>query len=217
MNNKTIIDVASKLTDGGDLSSMLPYVDPSEHSMFQAPVGQEHYRLLAHISKGIDNATIFDVGTNKGSSAIALAINPTNKVYTFDIVDNRKKLPTPSNVECVIGNIFKLDESTLVTQREHDLFALDMDNDTVNRYWARLLCSDLVMFDVDPHDGIQEHVFHHLLLLHKYRGVVIYDDIRLNQPMRDFWANIVQRKYDITPLGHGRYGAGTGIVDYSLC
>jgi tRNA1(Val) A37 N6-methylase TrmN6 len=53
-------------------------------TFFDLP-GENHYHLLANISNQINNSTIIDLGTYRGSSALALSYNKTNKVHTFDI------------------------------------------------------------------------------------------------------------------------------------
>jgi hypothetical protein len=42
-----------------------------------------------------------------------------------------------------------------------------------------------------------------------YRGIVILDDIHLNDHMNTFWNNITQKKHDVTNVGHF---SGTGII-----
>lgn len=142
----------------------------------------EHYMLLKHLSYEYNNTTIFDLGSYKGFSAIALSSNPTNKIVSYDIgcfldIGNR-----PENVEYRIGNFFT----------EPDI-----------------LQSPLIMFDVDPHDGKIEVEFFEWLSKNNYKGKVILDDIHLNPEMRNFWKNIKQERIDLTEFGHW---SGTGMV-----
>ena len=48
---------------------------------------QEHYRLLTFLSNYFDGVSFVDVGTLLGCSALALAANKTNKVYSFNLTD----------------------------------------------------------------------------------------------------------------------------------
>ena len=45
----------------------------------------EHYNLLSYISNKINNGIIVDIGTHRGYSSLAFSINPSNKIYTYDI------------------------------------------------------------------------------------------------------------------------------------
>lgn len=142
----------------------------------------EHYMLLSHMSQQYNHTTIFDIGSFKGFSAVALSTNPTNKIVSYDIgyfldIQNR-----PENVEYRIGNFFT----------EPDI-----------------LQAPLIMFDVDPHDGKIEVEFFEWLTKNNYKGKVILDDIHLNPEMRNFWKNIKQERIDLTEFGHW---SGTGMV-----
>lgn len=143
--------------------------------------GREHYKLLMMISTFIDNQIIFDIGTNECRSAISLAYNKTNKVKSYDIIKILPQNPVLENVEYYLG------DST-------------QDPD--------LITSPLIFLDVD-HDGSYENVFYNHLLSINYKGILLLDDIHLNDPMKDFWSKINEPKYDLTHLGHW---SGTGLV-----
>ena len=49
---------------------------------------KEHYKLLAYLSSFFNNETIVDIGTYRGLSALALSYNSSNKIITYDIIDN---------------------------------------------------------------------------------------------------------------------------------
>lgn len=142
---------------------------------------KEHYKLLAFLSKQVNNSIIFDIGSYRGLSAIAMAANSSNKVISYDI-GNFIEVNTPSNVEFKIGNC--LEELSMSL-------------------------SPLICLDVDPHDGIFELEFVEWLESHKFKGLLVLDDIFKNQAMTDFWSGIKQEKYDITAFGHH---SGTGLV-----
>jgi hypothetical protein len=160
--------------------------DPSGRlrEWFYASPGVEHYTLLSALSHCFNDSVLFDIGTSRGSSALALASNSKNRVVTYDIQDIRTH-DLPSNVEFKIGD-FKAD--------------------------AELLNASLIMFDVDPHDGVLEKEFFDLLTQNNYKGVVVLDDIKLNDAMKEFWESITQEKHDISDKGHW---SGTGIVFFN--
>lgn len=148
---------------------------------FHYESGKEHYRLLMYISTLFTEQILFDVGTNKCMSALALSFNKTNKVKTFDIVKLLPENPSVENVEYIIG------DST-------------QDTDIKN--------CPFIFLDVD-HDGIYENKIYDYLKSINWKGILLLDDIHLNDSMKEFWNRIEEKKYDITNIGHW---SGTGMV-----
>lgn len=148
---------------------------------FHMESGKEHYRLLMYVSSLYNDDIIFDVGTNKCMSALALSHNKNNKVKTFDIVSLFEKNPIVDNIEYIIGDSTK---------------------------HADLEKCPIIFLDVD-HDGIYEDIFYDFLKSVNWKGILILDDIHLNEPMKNFWNRIEEKKYDITNIGHW---SGTGLV-----
>ena len=164
-------------------NSLASYIkDNSDKDLFYAQ--KEHYTLLSTVSKEYNNTTLYDIGTYKGLSAIALSSNQNNRIVSYDI-EYLITVDRPKNVEFRIGNFY---------------------ND------VELLRSPLIMFDIDPHDGLQEKEFVRYLISNNYKGTVIFDDIHLNDGMKDFWNSVTQQKQDYTNLGHW---SGTGVVHFT--
>ena len=155
------------------------YLSQEEVEMFHK--SGEHYDLLSTFSKQFNKVKIYDIGTYKGLSAIALSSNQSNLIVSYDI-GYYVTVKQPYNVEFRIGSFY------------HD---------------REMLSSPLIMFDIDPHDGLQEKKFVENLINIGYKGTVIFDDIHLNDGMKDFWNSITQEKHDYTQYGHW---SGTGIV-----
>jgi len=153
---------------------------------FGLPPGEEHYWLLSEIARQLPKGTrVLDVGTYLGFSAVAFASNPNIQVITVDIVDE-------------IGfNVTK--------QRENITFLIE-DNilDKLHEY----LDCPVIMLDTN-HEGQFEKDFIAKLAQLQYRGIVICDDIFLNDAMKDFWESVVQEKQDISIVGHW---TGTGVI-----
>lgn len=145
---------------------------------------KEHYRLLAYLSFKYNNNVLFDIGSYRGLSAIALAANPTNKIISYDIA-HYLRVDKMSNVDYIIGNCYDDPE---------------------------LLSSPLIMLDVDPHEGTFERSFIEHLTKNDYKGIVILDDIHLNSQMDSFWNWIDVKKHDVTEYGH-HSGTGLVVFD----
>ena len=141
----------------------------------------EHYDLLSTLSKQYNGVRLYDIGTYQGFSAVALSSNKNNLIISYDI-GYYVTIDRPNNVEFRVGNFY------------HD---------------KDMLSSPLIMFDIDPHDGIQERAFVDNLINVGYKGTVVFDDIHLNDGMKKFWNSITQEKHDYTQYGHW---SGTGIV-----
>lgn len=155
------------------------YVNDAHYAQMTAD--REHYRLLAYLSSRMSNCTVYDIGTYRGLSAIALSANTTNQVVSYDIVDY-VQCSKPDNVEFRIGDCYQDSE---------------------------LLKSPLISLDVDPHDGVFEPKFIQYLQDNNYHGILVLDDIHLNESMNNFWNQVTQTKFDLTEYGHY---SGTGLV-----
>lgn len=182
------------------LENLLQFVDARDHIEFLKSAGEQHYRLLAWLSTQFSNAELFDIGSWHGSSAVALSHNPQNTVLSFDIENQRGNNKVPFNTAFLIGDI------------------LDENSETHAIYWPRLLKSPFICFDIHDkngvHTGVPEIAFHKSLVKDGYMGTVFYDDIHLTEGMKTFWNEVDRMKIDLTAIGHGAWGAGTGIVQY---
>jgi len=159
---------------------------------FHGVPGREHYRLMSYLATTMSNSTIIDIGTHMGSSALALSVNPTNTIYSFDII-HKAQLPDMSNVKFEIADLW---------------------DPEIRRTWAPiLLSSPLIVLDIDPHSGVPEYEFYIWLKENNYKGLLFCDDIHYFKEMRDnFWYKIPScEKIDITAIGHW---SGTGIVSF---
>lgn len=149
-------------------------------SWFYMDAGLEHYRLLAYVSKLYNGVTLLDIGSYQGSSAIALSFNKKNKVISYDI-DQQPEIAEINilNIKFIKGNVLK-DEIT----------------------------APFILLDT-YHDGTFEQDFVNHLLKINYKGLVMFDDIHLNEEMSNFWNGLKNEKYDLTEIGHH---SGTGIA-----
>jgi hypothetical protein len=158
---------------------------------FHGPLGNQHYKLLSYLSTLFNGAIIIDIGTHRGSSALALSYNTANTVYTFDIMDKvvNQKIREKSNIAFSMDNLFEAAGQ--------------------EKWKDTLLAAPFIFLDVDPHNGTMEMDFYMYLNKIGYQGFVVCDDIWYFKEMRDnFWYKIPCARYDLTHMGHW---SGTGI------
>lgn len=142
--------------------------------------GQEHYRLLCLLSTWFNNIYIYELGTWTGGSALCLAYNKSNYVISYDI-KHLVEIERQPNIEFRQGDY------------KHD---------------KQLLRSPLIFIDV-THDGKLEREIYNYLIENNYKGLTVWDDITLNNEMKDFWNSVKHEKYDLTNFGHY---SGTGVI-----
>ena len=95
-------------------------------------------------------------------------------------------------------SILKYNQSDVISTTELDL------NLIANKF-------DVIIIDVDPHDGNFERNAFKKCKMINYKGIIIYDDTLLNNNMKTFWAELPEDiKIDVTKYGHW---SGTGIVN----
>jgi len=178
------IVIDKKKISGIDLSHLLNKTASEDNKKYMSLPHGEHYKFLSYISSLFEDILIFDVGTNYGGSALALSDNAMNKVVSYDIVPICQIKNDVENIELRIGDVLE-DE--------------------------RLLNAGIILLDT-MHDGTFENRFYKYLVQNNYKGILLLDDIHLNQQMENFWANIQTVKYDLTDVGHL---TGTGLVDFT--
>ena len=160
------------------------YIHSDMQVWFHKLSGQEHYRLLMHLAYCYNNVQIADIGTYRGASAIALAQNPNNKVFSLDVGVFKEEIKM-DNLEFLIGD-FKTDKDIQ----------------------QRILSCPLIFLDID-HMYNNEIWFYNFLKENNWKGTLFCDDLNLNDEMRRFWEEISHPKIDITQYGHF---SGTGVV-----
>lgn len=171
-----------------DLNHLTQYLGNAEYkSYFLSAAGREHYRLLAYFSTIFNNQILLDIGTNRGTSSVAMAYNPTNKIISYDLEDVLELSSRLPNVEYRLGD-FTLDE-----------------------YKEDVMASPLIMLDT-AHEGPFEYQVYNYLNDIGWEGYLLLDDIYLNEPMKEFWNHIKRDKHDLTSVGHW---SGTGLVIFN--
>ena len=149
--------------------------------------GQSEYRLYGYLSTFFNQSYILDVGTRNGGSALALSYNETNKVISYDLVEQGASQIEKDNITFKIQD-FREDETL---------------------EWDKI---SIIMIDVDPHDGVQEVEMMEFLEEKGWKGILLLDDIGPAWPeVQDMWDAIEEPKIDVTEVGHM---SGTGLVNF---
>lgn len=180
-------NISNDILDNLDMSQFQIINNQEYQNYYVDKSSKEHYRLLTHISNSFNGETFVDVGTLKGSSALALSTNNSNKVFSFNLTNQLELNTIPQNVEFIIDNVIN------------------------GQYDTTLLSSKFILLDTF-HDGGFELEFLNYLKNINYSGVLILDDIHLNNEMKSFWENINEDKLDISTIGHS---SGTGVVYFN--
>jgi hypothetical protein len=187
LTNGNIADLISELTNINLSNQLDEMLDQEYRQYLSKDAGIEHYKLLAYISSCYTGQTIYDIGTYKGTSSLAMSYSYNTKIISYDIVDFKTIRNLPKNVEYRLGD-FRLD--------------------------PQVLQSPFIFIDVDPHDGIQEQAFHEFFLANNYKGLVMWDDIKI-LGTKPWWDSINEKsiiKIDLSQAGHW---SGTGLIIYN--
>ena len=202
-------------------------VSPDEYG-----IKRPHYSvLLSHLSTHFNDSIIVDLGTRHGDSAVALAYNKSNRIYTYDIdhrteaVDKFDKL---DNVKYIIGNCL-----------ENNWNGMTLDDDIPRKVYFStygtktdmtgnvkkaisdkeiFLGSKLIFLDIDPHDGWQEKIVTDFLIENNWKGIMVCDDIGTGREIENshpdmlaWWNSVNIKKYNIADSIYSA-GTGTGII-----
>jgi hypothetical protein len=190
---KNIILTKEKI-DATDLSSIGQYLSWNVEYLqyLMQPAGREPYKLLGYISMHVDGA-ITDIGTQFGSSALALSLNNQVRVDTYD---KFKLVPEGESVETIV--------------KKNNISYKVLSAQTI---MSKIAESTVVYLDINTDNGLEEIKIINKLQELGFKGILIIDDIRLNAVMENVWNNVPSslKKIDATMFGHW---SGTGIVVY---
>ena len=178
------ITLDNEILDALDMKSIESKLT-TYHGYFNDPSGRDHYRLLRYLAKQI-NGPIVEIGTHVATSVVALSADTTYPIVTYDIENIKQR---------------EFEDLTTVTFR-----ICEFSNDT--EYRDFILAASMIFIDA-PHDGAFETFCYQWLKDNGYKGLTIWDDIYLNEPMRQFWSQVDLPKQDISKYGHI---TGTGAI-----
>lgn len=202
-------------------------ISPDEYG-----VRRPHYSvILSHLSTYFDDSIIVDLGTRTGDSAVALAYNKSNRIYTYDIDHSTaavEKFDKLDNVKYIIGNCL-----------ENNWNGMTLDDDIPRKVYFSsygtktdmtgnvkkaisdkeiFLASKLIFLDIDPHDGWQEKIVTDFLIENDWKGIMVCDDIGTGKEIHNshpdmltWWDSVNVKKYNIADNIYSA-GTGTGII-----
>ena len=171
-----IIPISNKILDDFKLINHEYLVDKNYYDLKS---GVQEYRLYSYLSTFFNNTTILDIGTLNGRSAIALSHNDTNKVISYDIINNIKtnnhKIYSKINITFNIKNILN-----------------DLTEELIKDV-------KIIMIDIDHYEIIEKQIISKLNKLN-FSGIIILDDITnhpdpyVNECMNKLWDNLEYTK-----------------------
>lgn len=155
-----------------------------------------YYRFLHDLSRTMKPKWIVETGTRFGLSAAQLAMgSPESKVITIDIDP--------------LGKAKFAGDATL--RKITNVIALTGDSRQVRRQLpAECAEVGILYLDSDHSYDVVKAEFSLYLDLVAKGGVVVFDDIHLNEQMRRFWAEVPEPKVELNHL-HRLSGAGFGV------
>lgn len=183
------IEINNKVLDEIELQDSEKLVDSK---WYRLKSGREHYRLCAYLSTYFNSTKILDIGTYRGTSAVALSHNRNNVVLSYDIKNVIPKNHVIHSIPNVVFNIKNVLD--------------DLDSEMIKSV-------KLILIDID-HMGKNEELIMKKLREVGFKGLVLIDDINhpdkvMKKLMQEFWNNIKEDKYDVTSYGHT---SGSGLV-----
>ena len=146
-----------------------------------------YHRFLYLLAGQFKEPEIVELGTREGIGAMSLAMgNDFANVHTFDIADQRCG-------ECKRPNIFFYNQDSL-------MIPLSMPENIK------------ILFIDTEHDGkrpLKEFTFWQDFV--SIGGIIIFDDVELNDSMKDFWHNLNPAGYEKIDLPM-LHGSGFGLL-----
>jgi len=182
-----------------------------------APAGKEHYVLWAYLTKLLldENPEVpyIDIGTRHVSSALALGI-AGRPVRTFDLPDTGERIPA------FRGKTEEEWQQQVTAAGVHITFCTESLINESAEWFAPVMKSPLIVLDTHhlPFTVPFERQFLWRLIALEYDGIVMLDDIHLNEEMERWWTELETDNnghyvmHDLTAIGHA---SGTGMLDFS--
>lgn len=178
--------------------------------------GTEHYRLLHYLASLYPKSQMSELGTRYCTSAFALASEPSVTVNSFDLPGDTQFLRNIEELKLTL----KPDEY-LKHFPNIKFWKTDVMNDIAAL--KVVVSSKVVLLDTNHFPETQpfEYAFLKQMVHEGFSGLMLLDDINLNDEMKRLWKSCVSgdlftlgrwNAYDLTDVGHN---SGTGLLDFS--
>lgn len=206
---RVVLRVSPEAVASTSLEWAVAYAEWHPHVKYLLQPGGEHYKLLACLAEQLEGATICDVGTFIGNSALALAAGAErrdNAVVSYDVRD------------CVQQELRDRQQRAMApkTVLDHPRVRRELVDLTAPGAEAALqavAAARLVVVDTDSPAQQRDLIF--ALAARGFRGVLVLDDIHLNDDMKAVWQAVpAAKKLDLTDVGHWS-GTGVAVFDPS--
>jgi predicted O-methyltransferase YrrM len=188
------IALSKQEIDNLDLTHLAHFLqwNPVYQKYFLEEPGKEPYKLIAYLSKVIGGQAV-DMGTLYGSSALALSHNEHTQVLTLDV---KKHIP---DAQDLVSPLNRKNIRMIVASCQSIL--------------PHAATVDLILLDIDIYLITEIKKIINKLIYHKYKGILVLDNIHVNKDMEQLWNEIPEhiKKIDATSIGHH---TGTGILIY---
>ena len=172
-----------------DITELAKYQEgwcPPNFMSWDKEAGQTEYKLYSYLANKVNGIYILDIGTLFGGSALALSTS-AQTVFSYDLMSIETHQPGALEKDNIVLRVANF-----------------MDD-----IWDYKQIQ-LIVIDVDPHDGLQEPPMVEYIVNQGFQGLIVLDDIHLNPEMEQMWNNFEYEKHDATEIGHF---SGTGILN----
>jgi len=217
-SGKVVVDYdVIRAYDNSKILEIMAFTIPGYEEYMSAPAGKEHYVLWAYMTKLLLNENpevpYIDIGTRHVSSALALGI-AGRAVRTFDLPDTGERIPA------FRGKTEEEWQQQVTAAGVHITFCTESLINESAEWFAPIMKSPLIVLDTHhlPFTVPFERQFLWRLIALEYDGIVMLDDIHLNEEMERWWTELETDSnghyvmYDLTAVGHA---SGTGMLDFS--
>lgn len=217
-----VIDKPAIRAQPKDMLHLLKQFSKLQYEKFMTDVaGKEHYTLLHWLTNTYhtkeDCRHVVDIGTRYVASSLALGATGV-PVKTFDIPKSKERLDAfRGNTEQEWQE--KLQATSNVQIQFHNLDLLKVSDSEFRDYMSTWLVA-LDTFHLPYSVPFEREFLNRVVSMEpRFEGIMLLDDIHLNQEMKDWWQELLTdadkwgfKPYDVTSVGHF---SGTGLLDFS--
>mmetsp|Transcript_20788 Transcript_20788/g.57474 ORF Transcript_20788/g.57474 Transcript_20788/m.57474 type:complete len:360 (-) Transcript_20788:113-1192(-) len=203
------------------LQEVKRFTKPSYETFLSGPPGREHYTLLHYLASTYgrtDCRHLVDVGTRFVASSLALAAAAGHMVVTVDLPGStERRLAFRGRTQPAWIDAVREAPGVVGPIQFKNVRLLEISTED----FTALMSTWLISLDTyhKPRTAPFERAFLERLRSLSFQGLLLLDDIHLNDEMKEWWTELQEhatewgyRAFDITHIGHY---SGTGLLDFS--